>query len=223
MTDISMPQRIHANETPQTELLYGTPLSMTQTDLCDTVEVCGQTLLDTLSQILDYSKVNNFLRDTHNSGDSDPRSSPSKTPTTNGSTSGLLAGSSLHTYSECDVASLCEEALDVVSMSFRQTSAYGSPTITPLTEFGSLAASHKSADDSVVVDFTAPDEDWVFLCSPGAIRRIVMNLVGNSYKYCERGSISVKMSLRIDDEQPRGESTVVISVIDTGGACRKTS
>lgn len=198
-----------------TELLYGTPLSVIQTDLCDTVEVCGQTLLDTLSQILDYSKVNNFLRDTHTTNANARQRSQSSTSISSTSRSGVHAGSSLHVYSECDVAVLCEEALDVVSMSFRQASAYGSPGITPLTEFGTLAASHKSADDAVVVDFLASNEDWMFLCSPGAIRRIVMNLVGNSFKYTERGSISVELGLQSNEEDvPKQQIT--ISVVDTG-------
>lgn len=200
-----------------TELLYGTSLSVIQTDLCDTVEVCGQTLLDTLSQILDYSKVNNFLRDTHNTNAKDakdPKTSHTSPSTANDSTAGIHAGSSLHVYSECDVAALCEEALDVISMSFRQTSAYGSPRVTPLTEFGTLSASQKSADDYVAVDFIAPNDDWMFLCSPGAIRRIVMNLVGNSFKYTEKGSISVELSLR--DSREDALKRITISVSDTG-------
>ena len=198
-----------------TELLYGTPLSAIQTDLCDTVDICGQTLLDTLSQILDYSKVNNFLRDTHNAKETERKNSHSSVPNTNESITGIHAGSSLHVYSECDVAALCEEALDVISMSFRQTSAYASPTVTPLTEFGSLAASQKSRKTTVVVDFTAPNEDWMFLCSPGAIRRIVMNLVGNSFKYTETGSIRVKMSLENEGDDHR-DGIITISVSDTG-------
>lgn len=200
-----------------TELLYGTPLSVIQTDLCDTVEVCGQTLLDTLSQILDYSKVNNFLRDTHNTNARnaiDPQTSHTSASTDNDSTTGIHAGSSLHVYSECDVAALCEEALDVISMSFRQNSAYRSPGVTPLTEFGTLSASQKSADEDVAVDFIAPNDDWMFLCSPGAIRRIVMNLVGNSFKYTEKGSISVELSLR--DSREDALKRITISVSDTG-------
>jgi signal transduction histidine kinase/CheY-like chemotaxis protein len=198
-----------------TELLYGTPLSAIQTDLCDTVDICGQTLLDTLSQILDYSKVNNFLRDTHNAKETERTQLHSGVSNTHDSITGIHAGSSLHVYSECDVAALCEEALDVISMSFRQTSTYGSPTVTPLTEFGSLAASQKSRKNTVVVDFTAPNENWMFLCSPGAIRRIVMNLVGNSFKYTENGSIRVKLSLENGGDDLK-DGVITISVSDTG-------
>lgn len=198
-----------------TELLYGTPLSAIQTDLCDTVDICGQTLLDTLSQILDYSKVNNFLRDTHNAKQTERKQPHSSVSNTHDSITGIHAGSSLHVYSECDVAALCEEALDVISMSFRQASAYGSPTVTPLTEFGSLAASQKSTKNTVVVDFTAPNENWMFLCSPGAIRRIVMNLVGNSFKYTETGSIRVKLSLENGGDDLE-DGIITISVSDTG-------
>jgi signal transduction histidine kinase len=199
-----------------TELLYGTPLSVTQTDLCDTVEICGQTLLDTLSQILDFSKVNNFLRDTHTTVAKERKRSKSSASTGGNPRSGIHAGSSLHVYSECNVAALCEEALDVISMSFRQASAFGSPGVTPLTEFGSLAASQTSTDNAVVVDFVAPNENWMFLCSPGAIRRIVMNLVGNSFKYTERGSISVELGLHSSGEDASKQHIITISVNDTG-------
>lgn len=199
-----------------TELLYGTPLSVIQTDLCDTVDLCGQTLLDTLSQILDYSKVNNFLRDTHKATESDRSFSQPSGHNTDDTTNSLHAGSSLHIYSECDIASLCEEALDVISMSFHQESSPDSPNVTPFTEFGNISAAHKSADESVAVDFRAPNEDWAFLCSPGAIRRIVMNLVGNSFKYTEAGSISVRLSMRNDDEHGHKDKIVTICVTDTG-------
>ena len=139
--------------------------------------------------------------------------------------SGVHAGSSLHVYSECNVASLCEEALDVVCLAFRQSSGNNTPTVTPLTELRMSSPTQigASIEEAVSVDFTASSDDWLFLCSPGAIRRIVMNLVGNSLKYTRTGSISVNIGLKKRGSIPdfagrrnQQDSILVLTVVDTG-------
>jgi signal transduction histidine kinase len=49
-----------------------------------------------------------------------------------------------------------------------------------------------------VLDIQSPSE-WTFNTQPGAFRRIVMNLYGNSLKYTKHGFITV--SLRVIDEK----------------------
>lgn len=48
--------------------------------------------------------------------------------------------------------------------------------------------------------------DWYYATQPGAIRRIVMNLFGNSLKYTKHGSILV--SLRLFQPRPPAEQSV---------------
>lgn len=60
--------------------------------------------------------------------------------------------------------------------------------------------------------------DWGVLSQPGAIRRIIMNLLGNSLKYTEKGSISVSLELDKSRKQTADEDHrhAVIVVSDTG-------
>ena len=59
--------------------------------------------------------------------------------------------------------------------------------------------------------------DWRISSQPGGIRRIIMNLLGNSLKYTQRGSISVSLEL---DKSRQGSKDhhlhTVIIVSDTG-------
>lgn len=76
----------------------------------------------------------------------------------------------------------------------------------------------------MTLDIEAPS-DWTFATQPGAIRRIVMNLFGNSLKYTKHGYINVSLrriarqpespaqSVKFRDEQP---TIVQIAVTDTG-------
>lgn len=112
----------------------------------------------------------------------------------------------------------------MVSMSFTQLLVTEKTNTQSTMVFGSEPAETLyGSRNNVDVDFKAPNYDWIFLCSPGAIRRIVMNLVGNSFKYTSSGSISIQLDL--DDPSPSAEeqkpldekdSMLVVKVIDTG-------
>ncbi len=59
--------------------------------------------------------------------------------------------------------------------------------------------------------------DWHVASQPGAIRRIVMNLLGNALKYTDRGSINI--SLQLDESRQHDEDShchAVLIVSDTG-------
>ena len=61
--------------------------------------------------------------------------------------------------------------------------------------------------------------DYTFTTQQGALRRLIMNLLGNSLKYTEKGRIVVKLSL-VDGEPSQGTTRstkiLVLRVIDTG-------
>ncbi|TDZ14053.1 Hybrid signal transduction histidine kinase A [Colletotrichum spinosum] len=67
----------------------------------------------------------------------------------------------------------------------------------------------------------SPAISWAFRSQPGAIRRIIMNLLGNSLKYTNRGFINVSM-LRIPPDTPEEDEELSINtgikivVTDTG-------
>jgi hypothetical protein len=69
-----------------------------------------------------------------------------------------------------------------------------------------------------------PSVPWTFYTQPGAIRRIIMNLFGNSLKYTSKGSIIISLTQAqsdiVSDESPEAknmrQSVVNISVLDSG-------
>jgi hypothetical protein len=73
-----------------------------------------------------------------------------------------------------------------------------------------------SADPEAVQLFLdiEPAESWSFLMHPGAFRRIVMNLFGNSLKFTKAGSIRVHM--RQEPSGKPGFGRIFLEVADTG-------
>ena len=72
-------------------------------------------------------------------------------------------------------------------------------------------------DVEVILDISRGD--FVFTTQPGALRRIIMNLFGNSLKYTDKGVISVKLTLSDVDEDSSAhshEKLLEVSIKDTG-------
>ncbi|RDW67696.1 hypothetical protein BP6252_09092 [Coleophoma cylindrospora] len=82
-----------------TALLADSDLAMPQRNLCETIDSCGRTLFNTVSHILDYTKVNNF----------------SQNPLRNISGINEVNDFSLHIYSVVNIAALCEDAIRTVT------------------------------------------------------------------------------------------------------------
>lgn len=61
-----------------------------------------------------------------------------------------------------------------------------------------------------------PSASWSFRTHPGAFRRIVMNLFGNSLKFTTAGSITVSLRQEPPSHDGNGEAKVVLSVTDSG-------
>ncbi len=164
------------------------------------------------------SQINDFLQKSHGPKALVSRPHAPEDLDPSGLLTGLHAGSSLHVYSSRDVVSLCEEALDVVVTSFESAGAISSLTEMSVSNESIVKArGHKS----VPIEFVAENTDWRFLCSPGAIRRIVMNLISNSLKYTQQGWIRIELKRAdtkavLGDLQDARESTAVITVTDTG-------
>ncbi|KAK2468586.1 hypothetical protein H9L39_19745 [Fusarium oxysporum f. sp. albedinis] len=68
---------------------------------------------------------------------------------------------------------------------------------------------------TVDIDHRKP---WLFCTAPGAIRRILMNILGNALKYTSQGhvKISLKQEKGTSHKGPRKSATVVLTVSDTG-------
>lgn len=175
------------------EMLSATELDPKQNDLVESIDVCSQTLLDTMSLVMDHAMVNSFVE------------GRSKNPFTNNAGPTVHAGSSLHLESTCNLAVLCEEGINITRTAFLN---YLSKT-----DGGRITDKHH-----IEIDFRASRADWTFTCTPGIIRRLVMNLVSNSIKYTDAGWIRVELT----QAEPKRTGTeddsipVILSVSDTG-------
>ena len=190
------------------ELLQNTNLNSFQSSLMETIDACGQTLLDTMNQVLDYSKIIALEREFRH--------------LRKRSTSSLdlkdlhRSAAHLDTYMETDLSVLAEEVAEGVCIGHhRDQNIRGSFARSMVS-----AASEQSTDDPVDVIIDIAPHDWVYHIPPGALRRIIMNIFSNAIKYTEKGHVSLQLTvLETDDRVQRrsqGEDLVTITVSDTG-------
>ncbi|KAF4426565.1 ATPase-like, ATP-binding domain protein [Fusarium austroafricanum] len=186
-------------------LVRGGRLDSTQDDALLTVEACSRTLLDTIDQILDWSKVNHF--------DTSPLKVSGDTPTDRSnrtrqrSQSDNLETGSMSIATDVDLPLLIEDVIESVTMghefqrlSFEQTKKL------PDTPSNRV---------KIIVNFVpAPGANWMFNVQAGAIRRIVLNLFGNSLKFTSSGFVYIQ----VEQSETRDSSirSVRLTIADTG-------
>ncbi|KAK7917468.1 hypothetical protein PG985_011076 [Apiospora marii] len=216
-----------------TELLADTHIDTFQGNILHTLETCGRTLLDTVDHLLDYSKVNHFLN-------SDKRR---KARGIHGKTLSVEDGMTAQ-VTDVRLDTLVEEVVESVFAGFHRMSTDYSlhndrrkatdPDIGGGISSGSglgemlnhLSLSPVQDDEktlsvpaSVAVYFyIEPSESYKCRTVAGAIRRVVMNLFGNSLKYTERGRIEVRLSRDLVATRRRGAKQNMIRIVveDTG-------
>lgn len=197
------------------EFLHDTPLDDFQSNMVISVETCGKTLLDTVNHVLDFSKLHNLS------------TKGSKEP---GITQATTSDSSL--TSSFDLAIVVEEAVEAVyaGQVFRMANADALEGKGPTLSSSSRAMATRQETKNLIVKGQAErssavrltlnidnSSTWHVYSQPGAVRRVVMNLLGNSLKYTERGSIHVALELD-DKRQEDGDDFVhaCLTVTDTG-------
>lgn len=136
--------------------------------------------------------------------------------------------SSIALFSDVDVAAICESAIQSVCVGSafdRRMSEIAVPhepqlASTSLYSLPDVSKVEPTKQGSVAVILYISPGHWAFHCAPGAIQRILMNLVGNSLKYTKSGHIKIKVEEQTEMQyQPggeRGHSQVTITVTDTG-------
>jgi CheY-like chemotaxis protein len=146
-----------------------------QRSLAHTIRFCGSTLHDTLGNLLSYARINEFERRSNQKRQKGAQESP-----------WALLNKDEHTESGINsrgpfictnLATLCEEIVEV-------------------TESGRTYGNSSETEDLVLVLNIDYREGWDFYTEPGAIRRILMNVVGNALKYSSRGSVRVCLKAR---------------------------
>lgn len=215
------------------EFLSETNFDTFQGNLVDTISSCGRTLLDTIEHILDFSKINSFERNWRNAR----RPKTGRRSANNEAAKRAIAKEApplMSIYAVTDVAAIVEEVVegvyagqvyrdfgsagitDISAGQRGKTSERGLATVNKPLLGGSVG--QETNKDIEVILYIAQD-DYCFTTQPGAVRRVVMNIFGNSLKYTSAGKIVVKLSLEASDN-PANERNKVkilnITVTDTG-------
>lgn len=176
------------------ELLHGTHITSRQQEMVKMIEQSGLNLLETTDHLLTYCKINNMNRAKSNSKD---QQNP------------LLV-----LESDFDLGYLIEEVTNVLytgrkAPSLANRPFASSPSVTPSDGTKSAVES-----PSVVVRVDQA-QSWMIRSLPGAWRRIIMNILGNSLKWTPRGLIEISLS-KLPNHEEFGGHLAHISVIDTG-------
>ena len=200
------------------EFLAETASDAYQSGLVTSIVTCGRTLLDTLNHVLDYSKINKL-------GLAQMRRHAKQNKLITLSDSSL---ESLSMTGEFDLGVLVEEVAEAVSAghafkkmpvngSVMTNQTGGSNAIAPGDRHDSFTAGgipvHGGGGVSVLLD-VSPRQSWRVRTQPGALRRIIMNLLGNSLKYTSSGFVAV--SLRAHENANSSRTSCVIRIVDSG-------
>ncbi|KAL4946485.1 hypothetical protein BDV06DRAFT_182626 [Aspergillus oleicola] len=174
------------------ELLATSTLPPEQQGLVDMIEASGMTLLDTLNHLLDFSGINNLA------AIEDAATAPSESVMTS------LASS-------FDLGTLVEDVVQVqyTGQTLPKAAVHLNQPLSPPPE-----DANTSTDELSVIVRVEDRPNWTVHSVPGAWRRIVMNLLGNSLKWTKAGFIEV--SLTQAKRKHNSMSFAVLSVTDTG-------
>ena len=213
-----------------TEFLQETLTTAYQMGLIGSIETCGKTLLDTIDHLLDHAKINNLTkiasgrpRSTSDMSGEEPQS-------------GIPNEFSTLT-TELDLSCLVEDVIEAVfaGQTFRKARPRGQAGDNALkeamNEMNDLSidenlsresaiaqGSEKFSGRVIVVLNVEKAASWWVKSQPGGIRRVVMNIFGNSLKYCSDGAIELSLSMRHLDNK---NMVVDFLVKDTGRGISK--
>jgi signal transduction histidine kinase len=206
------------------ELLTDMSASTAQMSVIRMINVCGQTLLDTINHILDFTELNRLrkskLLDKKKPRDRYASRSRSQLPL-----------NLLKQTANLDLSLLVEEVVEstLAGYDFSQSDSMVKPkAFTPLppVELRSSSPSRHAlgranGNVKVILDIDWR-KDWMFSLQPGAWRRIVMNLFGNAVKYTKEGSVCVSLKSIPNVSKQDNRPLVILTVSDTGKGISKS-
>nr|XP_019011088.1 two-component system sensor protein [Kwoniella pini CBS 10737]OCF49869.1 two-component system sensor protein [Kwoniella pini CBS 10737] len=179
------------------ELLSDTDLDTNQTAFLKTVQTCGNSLIETVNHVLDFTKL---------SGSGTSGKSASKLGKVN------LAALVEQTVEGCWIGQRARFFMGDADIG----SFYAPPTSSGLVPKSQRASvGEKLSHVETVIDIDQREKGWMVRCEKGGLRRVLMNLVGNSFKFTKDGYIQI--TLREMPHAPDSRTIPVeMAVIDTG-------
>ena len=204
------------------EFLHDTAMDDFQSSMVISVETCGKTLLDTVNHVLEYTKIHNLSRSLRHGKRVAQNYEQSRKPETS-------------LTEDFDLSIVVEEAVEAVyaGQVFRSANADALEGKSPAQTAASRAMQQRQERRANISKGSATQRspvcltlnmddhtDWRVRSQPGAIRRIVMNILGNALKYTSKGNINV--SLEVNDSRSKTSPTrhLMLSITDTGQGMR---
>ncbi|KAH7384466.1 putative histidine kinase HHK4p [Pyrenochaeta sp. MPI-SDFR-AT-0127] len=186
-----------------TDLLKDSYLDNQQTSHLATIETCGKTLLETINHVLDFAKINNLTRGAS-------KRQKKRTP----SAKHMISPGQAHTndimtlINDVDMSVLTEDVVESVfaGYTYAKTS----------TQTYELCTSESDKPSITVILDINQCANYVFRTQPGAWRRVIMNLFGNSLKYTPAGYIKVKLEAKKKKGATDGCCDFRFTVTDSG-------
>lgn len=193
------------------EFLSGTNLDEFQGSLLETINACSRTLLDTMNQVLDFSKIVSLERKTRQMKQRKQHSLPD---------SDNQASTSLDTSVSTDLALLAEEVVEGVCLGHAYSQKSSSNPLNSGPEVSKAGRANNTGSESPVeVILDVSENNWTYYTQPGALRRIVMNVFGNAMKYTDAGRVCLRLEATEASDGHHSQPTedlVTLTVSDTG-------
>ncbi|KAK7454471.1 hypothetical protein VKT23_011227 [Stygiomarasmius scandens] len=174
------------------ELLGDTDLDHSQSSFLQTVQACGTSLVETVNHVLDFTKL---------SGNSKA-----------GGVENVIVPTKV------DLMQLVEEAVDGCWIGHRARTVLMDDTgigsvYSPPREDNSTSRKHVET----VIEIGNRKEGWFLKCEKGGIRRVLMNVFGNSLKFTSDGFVHVILrQLSSSEGDPPNKAKIELAVLDTG-------
>ncbi|KAH7401588.1 hypothetical protein BKA66DRAFT_405445 [Pyrenochaeta sp. MPI-SDFR-AT-0127] len=190
------------------EFIKDTKLDSFQVSMLNSLNACGQTLLDTINHVMDHAKISEATRNVS--------SRRLKNSNTVRLSSKPLRNRRIKDKA-FDLGIITEEVVEAVFsgssyVPIPVASASANPPETPSYEAVDPLTKRKIC--FIVLDL-AIEQDWIYCFPVGSWRRIVMNIFGNAVKYTKSGFIQV--SLRASDSKStESTTTATLTITDSG-------
>ncbi|KAI5117962.1 hypothetical protein M0805_001623 [Coniferiporia weirii] len=180
------------------ELLADSELDDNQASFLRTVQACGTSLVETVNHVLDFTKLSGNSK----SGGVENVIHPSK----------------------IDLMQLVEEAVEGCWIGHRArlpaSSEIGSVYAPPVQVSATLGFARATVE--TVIDVGLRNSGWQLICEKGGIRRVLMNIIGNSLKFTTSGYVHIVLKeLHAGADTPPGNVKVELTVLDTGKGISK--